>query len=364
MSKPSIFFSHSSRDGELLSVLKDQIMEKTGGSFDIFLSSDGQSIPFGTNWVYAIQEALEETQAVFVFVSPQSIQSGWVYFEAGYAYSKKKNVVPVGLFGTQIGLLPPPLGLLNGFDLDGADGANKLMGTINEILGHDHKYRFSQLEFASIFQRQSERSNSAFSKVVETIYATGRSEAVAEDVKHLTFDFDRPVRAIARIRTLSEENGWPCSSRLGSSAAWAGMELLLFDAYEENFRFSILGAAFEQCLPILESVMESGIQLSIKELKFSIFLQSHLVIERDVNFQSFSLQGTEAEINPKGGFQFRSLQFELIAASYDIDPATIKINGSRSEIRVRANSDHLIPLDIVELIGLLMEHRLIKVQTQ
>ena len=56
--KPIAFFSHSSRDKEALGRLKDLFVEKTGGTIEIFLSSDGQSIKFGRNWVHRIEEAL------------------------------------------------------------------------------------------------------------------------------------------------------------------------------------------------------------------------------------------------------------------------------------------------------------------
>lgn len=56
--KPTVFFSHSSSDGPTLARLRDVFVRKTGGTLEIFLSSDGQSIPFGRNWVHRVEEAL------------------------------------------------------------------------------------------------------------------------------------------------------------------------------------------------------------------------------------------------------------------------------------------------------------------
>lgn len=50
MGKPTIFFSHSSKDKEIVQSVKNKLDKATGGVMDIFMSSDGQSIPFGTNW--------------------------------------------------------------------------------------------------------------------------------------------------------------------------------------------------------------------------------------------------------------------------------------------------------------------------
>ena len=47
MEKPVIFFSHATRDGKALKSLQKLISERFGDAFDVFLSSDGQSIAFG-----------------------------------------------------------------------------------------------------------------------------------------------------------------------------------------------------------------------------------------------------------------------------------------------------------------------------
>ena len=47
MEKPTIFFSHSSHDRELILPVKAKLDMITAQVLDIFMSSDGQSIPFG-----------------------------------------------------------------------------------------------------------------------------------------------------------------------------------------------------------------------------------------------------------------------------------------------------------------------------
>src|SRR5688500_16747332 len=97
MPKPSVFLSHSSRDEQPLRALKELLLRYTGGAVDFFLSSDGESIPLGRNWVHEIQQALDSSQLMFVFISPNSLHSSWLHFEAGYAYSKRVRVVPVAI---------------------------------------------------------------------------------------------------------------------------------------------------------------------------------------------------------------------------------------------------------------------------
>lgn len=47
MYKPTIFFSHSSLDSSAILPIKNRITAITANVLDIFMSSDGQSIPFG-----------------------------------------------------------------------------------------------------------------------------------------------------------------------------------------------------------------------------------------------------------------------------------------------------------------------------
>lgn len=123
MGKPTIFFSHSSKDKEIVQSVKNKLDKATGGVMDIFMSSDGQSIPFGTNWIHKVEEGLKSATIMFVFVTENSVSSGWIYFEAGYAYSKGIQVIPVGI-GVDIGALKAPLNLLQGFNILFEDSLN------------------------------------------------------------------------------------------------------------------------------------------------------------------------------------------------------------------------------------------------
>lgn len=130
MSKHTIFFSHTSRDKDIILPLKNRIDEITGKVLKIFMSSDGESIPFGSNWIHQIEKGLEEAAIMFVFVTPNSIKSSWIYFESGYAYSKKVEVIPVGI-GIDVGSLKPPLNLLQGFNISSPESIDNFITIIN-----------------------------------------------------------------------------------------------------------------------------------------------------------------------------------------------------------------------------------------
>lgn len=149
MSKPTIFFSHSSKDKDIILSIKGKFDSITGGTMDIFMSSDGQSIPFGRNWIYKIEDGLNSAEIMFVFVTPNSILSNWIYFEAGFAYAKGIEVIPVGV-GIDIGLLKAPLNLLQGFNIVSSDSLNNFITIINRKFDYHFRNDFCDSDFSEI----------------------------------------------------------------------------------------------------------------------------------------------------------------------------------------------------------------------
>jgi hypothetical protein len=133
-----------------MGALKERFTKLTGSTIETFLSSDGQSIPFGRNWVHEIEVALERCEIMFVFVTPRSVSSPWLFFEAGYAYSRKVQVVPVAFLGADLASAPGPLARLQGFNAKNAGGLNNLVATVNRRLTFTHVEGFSDADFDRI----------------------------------------------------------------------------------------------------------------------------------------------------------------------------------------------------------------------
>src|SRR4051812_10132234 len=117
MEKPVVFLSHASADKAQLVALKTLLDKKAAGALDFFLSSDGQSIKLGRNWVARLTDALKDTKLMFVFLSSKSSDSKWIHFEAGHAYSQGVRVVPVCMPGMSLDRIAQPISLLQGFNL-------------------------------------------------------------------------------------------------------------------------------------------------------------------------------------------------------------------------------------------------------
>ena len=167
MSKPTIFFSHSSKDRDAILSIKNKLDTATGSVLDIFMSSDGQSIPFGTNWIHKIEEGLQSAKIMFVFVTEVSVASGWIYFEAGFAYSKGIQVVPVGI-GIDIGTLKAPLNLLQGFNITSEDSLNNFITIINRTFDYRFQEAFDKNDYLDVMKLSTANGNNVvkFEKIV------------------------------------------------------------------------------------------------------------------------------------------------------------------------------------------------------
>ncbi|MFW6016385.1 MAG: toll/interleukin-1 receptor domain-containing protein, partial [bacterium] len=102
---------------------------------------------FGKNWVHRIEEGLSNSKVMFVFLSPNSLRSGWIFFESGFCYSKDIKVVPVGIKGVDLGEVGPPLNLLQGFNITSEEGLNNIITIINKNFDYNHTSSFTKQEF-------------------------------------------------------------------------------------------------------------------------------------------------------------------------------------------------------------------------
>ena len=170
MSKPTLFFSHSSKDKDMILAIKNKVMQYTSGTLEIFQSSDGESIPFGTNWIHKVEEGLKEAKVMFVFVTEKSISTGWIYFEAGYAYSKGVHVIPVGI-GVSVGDLKAPLNLLQGFNIISADSLNNFLTIINREFNYSFSAQFTDDDYDEIIALSSSatKHSTQFDEIIRSV---------------------------------------------------------------------------------------------------------------------------------------------------------------------------------------------------
>jgi TIR domain len=209
MAKPTAFLSHSSKNHRELTRLKQLLDQKAVGSIDFFLSSDDESIRFGKLWPEEVHNALKRAKLMFVFVSVESLESGWTYFEAGYGYRQLACVTPMCLPGIDRGSIPAPLGLLQAHNLHTAKDLNVLIKLCNKAFDTKIAESFTRTEFEQIFRlsRLAVDSSPLWTNYVERLVVTidakeGSAEQFATICDQAGLDCDRTNLNTDRSPTL------------------------------------------------------------------------------------------------------------------------------------------------------------------
>lgn len=116
--KHTVFISYASPDRDLADYLARDL-EAEGVS----VWSD-RSIEPGQNWLEGIEEGLRKAEFFVVVISPASLNSEWVNFEAGVALSRDpssphRRLLPVLTRGVDRGSLPASLRHLQAIEMEG-----------------------------------------------------------------------------------------------------------------------------------------------------------------------------------------------------------------------------------------------------
>lgn len=85
-----VFLSHSFQDrawvSEFVRALREAGVETFFTLEDIFP---------GENWQEKIEKALRESKTLIVLLSPDNVQSKWMFFELGAAVADRKFIIPI-----------------------------------------------------------------------------------------------------------------------------------------------------------------------------------------------------------------------------------------------------------------------------
>lgn len=135
MEKKLVFISHITEESELAQILSEEIKKSYLGMLDIFVSSDGESLPAGGRWLDTIDKALTNSAIQISLCSPQSIKRPWINFEAGASWIRRIPVVPVCHSGLTKSQLPVPLAMLQATDIDNESDLKTLFEELTKILG-------------------------------------------------------------------------------------------------------------------------------------------------------------------------------------------------------------------------------------
>ena len=123
MADKLIFLSHIHEEKDLALLIKNVLEDEFSGFVDVFVSSDGTSIPAGSNFLKRIEGELVRCVGAVYLISPVSVKRAWINFELGAVWvrniislrSKRPEIptLPVCHSGMLPSNLPSPLNNLN-----------------------------------------------------------------------------------------------------------------------------------------------------------------------------------------------------------------------------------------------------------
>lgn len=140
-----IFLSHIHEETEMALLLKTAIENEFAGFVEVFVSSDGTSIPAGTNFLKKIEEGLIECVGAIYLISPASVMRNWINFELGAVWIRgvgservggpKIPTLPLCHSGCTPRNLPMPLNNLNAVQANQSSQLERAFHSIQSAVG-------------------------------------------------------------------------------------------------------------------------------------------------------------------------------------------------------------------------------------
>jgi len=345
MKKPVIFISHSSKDKAPLAILKDLLQTKTANTLDVFLSSDGQSIPFGRNWVHELEQALKDTSIMFIVVSPNSVYSKWIYFESGFSYAKNVKVIPIGLMGVDLGEVQGPLSLLQGFNVNSHHGLNNMIATINTEYNTSFPENFIEEDFQKIITATDSHSLYPDTVLYDRIDSINLTlDGIRYETDAITAKIDE--KKLTEIINALKADGIPLSI-YGNYISTHGLTITRDKDLTKGTKLYIAidPFSYKKNFEILQKIYEL---IGGKEVdcKFKIHFKS--VIKAVIPFFKVTsrLANTKVQIHPeKAKLRYDQIEFQVLKSFNDKDV----------EIEALIPIEHLSDVELEPLLSLLFE---------
>lgn len=127
-----VFISHIKEEENLARELQECLQRDFLGNLSIFLSSE--DLKPGDVWFQEIIDNLQKTDVLLLMCSPRSIDSSWLYFEAGAIFIKEKPVIPICYGGLNISDLPHQFRRMQAITLDDPKDIEKLYEVATKLL--------------------------------------------------------------------------------------------------------------------------------------------------------------------------------------------------------------------------------------
>ena len=356
MNKPTIFFSHSSKDSDTLVRLKELFIEKTGGTIEVFLSSDGQSIPLGKNWVHRIEEALNEATLMMVFLTPNSVKSDWIYFETGYVYSKGVRVVPVGIMGVDLSHIKPPLSLLQGFNISSEDGLDNLIALANEQYSHKHKSKFTETEYRELISHGDQTEIHPLGKYLPFI-----DQINIEINSRDNFNYDA-IEGINRAKNVFNKNKVEFRDS-GKKIESYGISIYTRDGqHPVPIVFQLDPSLIDKTFDLLKEILECILEKGVTGVSFRLDFINGISCVKEQHKITAKLYGTGITFGDKEELILNHLTFYMSKLIHFTGPGYTK--PGPAFLSIKPNNNELNIDDIANLLNLLFKKKVINYEDE
>jgi hypothetical protein len=121
-----IFISFIHEEVDYAQAVQNFISRILGAEVTPFLSFDKFQIYAGEKWIERIMDELKGAKVVVLMLSKESVKRPWVNFEAGAAWTRDIDIIPVCILGLSKDDLPKPYSSLQAISL-GSNGDDEYM---------------------------------------------------------------------------------------------------------------------------------------------------------------------------------------------------------------------------------------------
>lgn len=145
MAEKLIFLSHIHEESALAVLIKEALEKEFSGFVEVFVSSDGTSIPAGSNFLRRIEDGLVNCIGAIYLISPISVKRNWINFELGAVWIRNAiNIrnsgpeiptIPFCHSGTTPATLPAPLNNLNAINANNSSELERAFRALHHAAG-------------------------------------------------------------------------------------------------------------------------------------------------------------------------------------------------------------------------------------
>jgi TIR domain len=151
MADKLIFLSHIHEEKSLALLMKQALEDEFSGFVEVFVSSDGTSIPAGSNFLNRIEDGLINCIGAMYLISPISVKRNWINFELGAVWvrnivSQRAGAVSIPTLpachsGMTPSTLPAPLNNLNAITANQASQLDFAFRSLQAAVGGKGKLK-------------------------------------------------------------------------------------------------------------------------------------------------------------------------------------------------------------------------------